>query len=56
MQITNVVAEGCERILDHQVGTIETLDLRDLSISASIEKVHQSGNAKIIRTQENSHN
>lgn len=56
MQITDVVAEGCERILDHQVGTIETLDLRDLSISASIEKVHQSGNAKIIRTQENSHN
>ncbi len=56
LQITDVVAEGLERILDHQVGTIETLDLHDLLISASMKKFHRSGDAKIIRIQDNPHN
>jgi hypothetical protein len=51
LQITDVVAEGLEHILDHQAGTIEALDLRDLSIPASTEAVQQSGEAKITKTQ-----
>jgi hypothetical protein len=52
LQITDVVADGLEHILDHQAGTIEALDLRDLSIPASTEAVQQGGEAKIAKTQE----
>jgi hypothetical protein len=51
LQITDVVAEGLENILDHQAGTIEALDLRDLSIPAPTKAVHRGGEAKITKTQ-----
>jgi hypothetical protein len=51
MQLTDVVAEGLEQVLDHQAGTIEDLDLRDLSIPATTKAVHQGGEAKITQTQ-----
>jgi hypothetical protein len=51
LQITDVVAEGLEHVLDHQAGTIEALDLRALSIPASTEAVHQGSEAKITKTQ-----
>lgn len=47
LQITDVVAEGLEHVLDHQAGTIESLHLRDLSVSAATKPVHQGGDAKI---------
>jgi hypothetical protein len=47
LQITDVVAEGLEDLLDHQTGTIEALDLRDLSLSAATKAVHQAGEAKV---------
>jgi hypothetical protein len=52
LQISGVVAEGLEHVLDHQAGTIEALDLRDLSIPATTTAVHQGGEAKIIQTQQ----
>ena len=52
LQITDVVAEGLEQLLDHQAGTIEALDLRDLSIPATTEAVHQGTEGKIIQTQQ----
>jgi hypothetical protein len=51
LQITDVVAEGLEHVLDHQAGTIEALDLRDLSIPATTKAVRQSTEAKITKTQ-----
>jgi hypothetical protein len=51
LQIDDVVAEGLEQLLDHQAGTIEALDLRDLSIPATTKAVHQGGEAKITKTQ-----
>ena len=51
IQIGDVVAEGLEHILDHQAGTIEALDLRDISIPATTKAVHQGGEAKITQTQ-----
>jgi hypothetical protein len=51
LQISAVVAEGLEHVLDHQAGTIEALDLRDLSIPATTKAVHQVGEAKITKTQ-----
>jgi hypothetical protein len=47
LQISDVVAEGLEHVLDHQAGTIEALDLRELSIPATTKAVHQGGEAKI---------
>ena len=47
LQIDDVVAEGLEQLLNHQTGTIESLDLRDISIPNSTKAVHQSGEAKI---------
>jgi len=46
-QTTDVVADGLEHVLDHQTGTIESLDLRDLSLSAATKAVHQAGEAKV---------
>jgi hypothetical protein len=51
LQISDVVADGLEQVLDHQAGSIEALDLRDLSTPAMTKAVHQSGEAKITRTQ-----
>jgi hypothetical protein len=51
LQISDVVAEGLEHVLDHQAGTIEALDLRDLSIPATTKAVHQGGEGKITKTQ-----
>ena len=51
LQIMDVVAEGLESVLDHQAGTIEALDLRELSLSANMKAVHQGGEAKITKTQ-----
>ena len=51
LQISGVVAEGLEHILDHKTGTIEALDLRDLSIPSTTKAVHQGGEAKITKTQ-----
>lgn len=51
LQITDVVADGLEHVLDHQVGSIEALDLRDLSIAATTKAVHQGGEAKITKAQ-----
>jgi hypothetical protein len=47
LQISGVVADGMEHVLDHQAGTIESLHLRDLSVSAATKSVHQGGEAKI---------
>jgi len=52
LQITDVVAEGLEHVLNHQAGTIEALDLRDLSIPATTKAVHQGDEAKITKTRE----
>jgi hypothetical protein len=54
LQITDVVAEGLEHILDHQAGAIEALDLQHLSIPPAMKTVHQSEEAKMIKTQETS--
>jgi hypothetical protein len=51
LQISDVVADGLEHVLDHQAGSIEALDLRDLSIPESTEAVHQGSEAKIAKTQ-----
>jgi hypothetical protein len=51
LQISDVVAEGLEHILDHQAGTIEALELRDISIPATTKAVHQGGEAKITKPQ-----
>lgn len=45
-------ADGLEHVLDHQTGTIESLDLRDLSIPATTKAVHQGTEGKIIQTQQ----
>jgi hypothetical protein len=50
LQIDNVVAEGLEQVLDHQAGTIENLDLREISIPAATKTVHQGGEAKTGKT------
>ena len=52
IQITDLIAEGLEHTLDHQAGTIEAFDLRDLSIPATTKAVHQGGEAKITKTQQ----
>ena len=52
LQISDVVADGLEHVLDHQAGTIETLDLRDLSIPTVTKAVHQVCEAKISKTHE----
>jgi hypothetical protein len=46
LQITNVVADALEQVLDHQTGTIEALDLRDVSVPETTKVVHQTGEAK----------
>jgi len=51
LQIMDVVAEGLEFVLDHQAGTIEALDLRELSLSANMKAVHQTSEAKITKTK-----
>jgi hypothetical protein len=51
LQIQDVVAEGLEAVLDHQAGTIEALDLRDLSIPSVTKHVQQGGVAKITKVQ-----
>ena len=50
LQIDNVVAGGLEQGLDHQAGTIESLDLRELSITAATKTVHLGGEAKAGKT------
>jgi hypothetical protein len=52
LQITDVVADGLEHILDHQAGTIEALDLRNLSTPPATKTVNQSVEAKITITLE----
>ncbi|MEY3129884.1 MAG: hypothetical protein RLY12_256 [Verrucomicrobiota bacterium] len=54
LQVTNVVADGLEHILDHQAGTIEALNLRNLSIPPATKTFNQSGEAKITQTLETS--
>jgi hypothetical protein len=49
--LTAFSLHGVEQVLDHQAGTIEALDLRDLSTPAMTKAVHQSGAAKITKTQ-----
>ena len=49
IQIGDVVAEGLEHILDHQAGTIELLDVNEVSGSGGVKPIHQSGGAKILR-------
>ena len=49
IQIGDVVAEGLEHILDHQAGTIELLDVNEVSGSGGVNPIHQSGGAKILR-------
>jgi len=47
LQISGVVAAGLEHLLDHQTGTIEFLDLRDLSIPSTTTDVLRGADAKI---------
>jgi len=49
LQITGVVADGLEHLLDHQTGTIESLDLRDVSVTETTQAVHLAGEAKIMQ-------
>lgn len=51
LQISEVVADGLEQVLDHQAGTIEALDLRDLSIRATTTPVQRGGEATITTTE-----
>jgi len=47
LQMIDVVADGLAFVLDHQAGAIESLDLRELVISATTKAVRQTGEAKI---------
>jgi hypothetical protein len=47
LQISGVVADGLEHLLDHQTGTIEFMDLRDISSPETTRAVHLTGEAKI---------
>ena len=51
LQISDVVADGLAHVLDHQTGTIEALDLRDISIPSTTKAVSQGDDAKITKTQ-----
>ena len=51
LTIEDVIAEKMAHLVDHQLGTIEALDLRDLSIPATTKAVHQGGEAMITKTQ-----
>jgi len=51
LTIEDVIAEKMAHIVDHQLGTIEALELRDLSIPAKTEAVYQGVEAKITKTQ-----
>ena len=46
-----VASEGLEFVLDHQAGTVESLELRELSKSASTKAVHQAAEGKITKTK-----
>jgi hypothetical protein len=54
LQIDHVVADGLEQVLDHQAGTIESLDVRELSIPAATKIVHQGEEAKTGKTRKSS--
>ena len=54
LQIDHVVAEGLEQVLDHQAGTIGSLDLREISIPAATKTVHQGGEARTGETRKSS--
>lgn len=47
LQIADVVAHGLEHVLDHQAGTIETLDMDCVSVPITVKTIHQAGEAKI---------
>jgi hypothetical protein len=49
LQISDVVADGLEQVLDHQAGTIDVLNLRDISIPATTKAVHTDGEGKILK-------
>ena len=51
LQIADVVADGLEQVLDHHTGTIESLDLRDVSVPDATKAVHLGGEAKINKNQ-----
>jgi hypothetical protein len=51
LQISDVVAEGLEQLLDHQAGTIEALDLRDVSVPETTRVILQGNEAKITKSQ-----
>jgi len=51
LQITDVVADGLGHLLDHQAGTIEALDLRDVSVPETTKVIHQGDEAKITKFQ-----
>jgi len=52
LQITGVVAEGLGHLLDHQTGTIEALDLRDVSVPETTRVIQQGDEAKITKIKE----
>jgi hypothetical protein len=47
LQIQEVVVDEMEAVLDHQAGTIEVLELRDLSVPAATKLVQRGGGARI---------
>ena len=47
LQIHDVVAEAIAEVLNHQAGTIEIIDLKDISIPKTAKPVHQGDEAKI---------
>ncbi|NBV85087.1 MAG: hypothetical protein EBS01_02210 [Verrucomicrobia bacterium] len=51
LQMSDIVADGLEQLLDHQAGTIESLDLRDVSVSEITKVIHQGSEAKILKTK-----
>jgi hypothetical protein len=51
LQIRDVVADGLEHVLDHHAGTIESLDLGDLSVPATTNVVQLRGEATINKSR-----
>jgi hypothetical protein len=54
LQIDHVVADGLERVPEHQAGTIESLDLCELSTPAATKIVHEGEEAKTGKTRKSS--
>ncbi len=48
MQISDVVAEGLEHVLDHQAGTIGEIGFEQVSVPKGTKRMQRTGEAKIL--------